>query len=234
MSEALANIKTFEGDGAEPASQLLALYEAGDEVGANKLTLTMIGETAEWIELDLPNAELAGERVRAWWLKQVRTYGDGEDADELEGRWDVAFEKVKAEPPTVDFGTKLDAALAKQLLQGPEQKVEAEPEPKANGTDAERVMLPAVVPPPPPLQPPKPTWDEALAAMNTQHAIIENIGGKTMIASWEPSPINLDRLMVVFRHKESFLLRYSNRFISIEVPDARGGTHTVRTPLAGR
>jgi hypothetical protein len=67
--------------------------------------------------------------------------------------------------------------------------------------------------------------------MNEQHAIIENVGGKTVIASWEPSPIDLERRMVVFQSKESFLLRYSNRFVSIEVPDGRGGIHLARAPL---
>ena len=53
-----------------------------------------------------------------------------------------------------------------------------------------------------------------------QHAIIENVGGKTVIASWEPSPIDLDRLMVIFQSKESFLLRYSNRSVSLKSPTA--------------
>ena len=99
------------------------------------------------------------------------------------------------------------------------------------GEAERRVMLPAVVPPPPPLQPPKPNWDAALEAMNMQHAIIENVGGKTVIASWEPSPIDLDRLMVVFQSKESFLLRYSNRSVSWEVPNGRGGIQTISAAL---
>ena len=65
--------------------------------------------------------------------------------------------------------------------------------------------------------------------MNRQHAIIENVGGKAVIASWEPSTIDPAKLVVVFQNKESFLLRYSNRFVSIEVHDGRGGT--VRVPL---
>jgi hypothetical protein len=107
----------------------------------------------------------------------------------------------------------------------------AEPSPEPETAAGERILLPAVVPPPPPLQPPKPDFDEAVAAMNQQHAIIENVGGKTVIASWEPSPIDLGRLMVIFQSKESFLLRYSNRFVRIEVPNARGGTHSVTAPL---
>ena len=64
-----------------------------------------------------------------------------------------------------------------------------------------------------------------------RRAIIENVGGKTVIASWEPSQINPERLVVVFQNKESFLLRYSNRTVSIEVTDRQGGTGNVRVPL---
>jgi Family of unknown function (DUF5906) len=121
-----------------------------------------------------------------------------------------------------DFAVDLEAAISNR------QRRETKPEPE----QAERrAMLPALVPPPPPLQPPKPNWDDAVAAMNTQHAIIENVGGKTVIASWEPSSIDLNRLMVVFQSKESFLLRYSNRFVSLQVPNGRGGNHTVSAPL---
>ena len=108
---------------------------------------------------------------------------------------------------------------------------QAKAEPQETEKAERRLMLPAVVPPPPPLQPPKPNWDAALAVMNTQHAIIENVGGKTVIASWEPSPIDLDRLMVIFQSKESFLLRYSNRSVSLQVPNGRGGIQTISTPL---
>jgi hypothetical protein len=52
--------------------------------------------------------------------------------------------------------------------------------------------------------------------MNNQHAIIDNVGGKTVIASWEPSSLDPTRLIVAFQNKESFLLRYSNRCATIE------------------
>src|SRR5262249_38074267 len=100
-----------------------------------------------------------------------------------------------------------------------EEKVAAAAEPKTN--------LPALIP-----SRQIATWNDAIAAMNEQHAIIENVGGKTVIASWEPSPIDLKRLMVVFQTKESFLLRYSNRTVSIEIPDGRGGIRFDRAPLA--
>jgi hypothetical protein len=95
------------------------------------------------------------------------------------------------------------------------------PEPE----DDEPVGLPAVAP----VLAPVPAWDQAIAAMNRQHAIIENVGGKAVIASWEPSTIDPSRLVVVFQNKESFLLRYSNRFVSIEVHDGKGGT--IKVPL---
>ena len=178
-----------------PATQLVALYADGTDeavVAAGKLTLEMIAETAEWF--DGKGDPRAAERVRVWWLNQVRIGADPEDAEELEERWAIAFAKARAKP--------------------------AEPEPEAEPIKA---GLPVVVLPPPPLQPPKPNWDEAVAVMNTQHAIIENVGGKTVIASWEPSPIDPGRLMVVFQNKESFLLRYSNRSVWFDVPNKRGG-----------
>ena len=137
------------------------------------------------------------------------------------------------------FQRRIGAAKAQGLEEVVAKLAEkvAEPEPAVEPKEAKapdaapeeaeeaerRVMLPAVVPLPPPLQPPKPNWDEAVAVMNTQHAIIENVGGKTVIASWEPSPIDLNRLMVVFQSKESFLLRYSNRSVWFDVPNKRGG-----------
>ena len=88
--------------------------------------------------------------------------------------------------------------------------------------------LPAIIKPPPAPA----DWDQALAAMNRQHAIIENVGGKAVIASWEPSSHDPGgRLMVVFQNKESFLLRYSNRSVPIEVQTGRGVSTIVRMPL---
>jgi hypothetical protein len=66
--------------------------------------------------------------------------------------------------------------------------------------------------------------------MNRQHAIIENVGGKAVIASWEPSTINPSKMVVVFQNKDSFLLRYSNRFVPVEVHTVRG-VGTVKVPL---
>jgi len=67
--------------------------------------------------------------------------------------------------------------------------------------------------------------------MNEQHAIIDNVGGKTVIASWEPSSLDPSRRVWVFQNKESFLLRYSNRFATIEISDMRGGSIRSQMPL---
>jgi hypothetical protein len=56
--------------------------------------------------------------------------------------------------------------------------------------------------------------------MNEQYAVIENVGGKTVIASWEPASHDLERLTVVFQGKESFLLRNSHRHLW--QPNGRG------------
>ena len=67
--------------------------------------------------------------------------------------------------------------------------------------------------------------------MNKRHAIIESYGGRTVIASWEPSPFDPRREMVVYQKKDSFLLRYSNRQVKTQIPDGKGGYHFLRQPL---
>jgi len=68
--------------------------------------------------------------------------------------------------------------------------------------------------------------------MNNQHAIIDNVGGKTFIASWEPSPLDPSRLVVVFQNKDSFLLRYSNKYATIEITTKNGATVQTQMPLS--
>jgi hypothetical protein len=114
----------------------------------------------------------------------------------------------------------------KEEARPPEPEKRADPE-KAAADEPEAAKLPVVIPPPPAVAS---DWDEAIAAMNNQHAIIENVGGKAVIASWEPSTIDPSRVAVVFQNKESFLLRYSNRFVPIEVHTGRG-VSIVRAPL---
>lgn len=105
----------------------------------------------------------------------------------------------------------------------PEQE---EPKPEEKPEPEPKVQLPAVAPSVAAVG----DWDDAMAAMNRQHAIIENVGGKAVIASWEPSTVDPSKLVVVFQNKESFLLRYSNRFVSVGVHTARGAG-TVKMPV---
>jgi len=68
-----------------------------------------------------------------------------------------------------------------------------EPQPKSEAEKVGKAVT--VVPPAPALAA---ELDDAIAAMNRQHAIIENVGGKAVIASWEPSTYDTGKLMVVF------------------------------------
>jgi hypothetical protein len=103
-----------------PATQLVALYADGSDdavVAAGKLTLEMIAETATWFDgKGDPRAPEAAEKVRAWWLNQVRI-ADGEDAEELEERWAIAFAKAKgAKPePEVAKPTKTYAEIKAEI-----------------------------------------------------------------------------------------------------------------------
>jgi hypothetical protein len=227
MSEAVREAREEVG----PATRLLALYAEGGEVEAAKLTLEMIAESVGWLENE--DGERAIGIVRRWWVRQVEIAVGPDDAVEFDQRWGVALREAKPKAAEGNFGKDLDAAIKARAetkseaetplcpepqLNGVAQ-LEAQPEPEAEPTT--RIMLPALIPPPP--LAPLSDWDDAVAAMNGQHAIIENVGGKTVIASWEPSPIDLSRLMVVFQSKESFLLRYSNRSVWFDVPNKRGG-----------
>src|SRR6516165_9576533 len=121
------------------------------------------------------------------------------------------------------------AGVVPQLRVVDQAKPKPEPEPEAE-PKPEKGKTITVIPPAPA---PAADLDDAIAAMNRQHAIIENVGGKAVIASWEPSTYNTGKLMVVFQNKESFLLRYSNRSIPVEVPSGKPGiSAVVRMPLA--
>jgi hypothetical protein len=111
------------------------------------------------------------------------------------------------------------------------ENAKATPEPEADKAE-QKVGLPAVIPIGKPLTNERASrWNDALKVMNEQHAVIESVGGKTVIASWEPSSRDPNRLMIVYQTKESFLLRYSNRPVSIELEDGKGGYKQLIQPL---
>jgi hypothetical protein len=113
-------------------------------------------------------------------------------------------------------------------LEAVRPKVEPEPEEPGEAKGVAHHALPAIISP----QPPPATWSDLLTVMNNQHAIIDNVGGKTVIASWEPSSLDSTRLIVAFQNKESFLLRYSNRCVTIQVTNKHGATMQVEMPLS--
>jgi hypothetical protein len=109
------------------------------------------------------------------------------------------------------------------------EPAQQEPEEEEGEAAQQQTNLPAVVPEAPP--PARIDWSDALEALNKRHAIVESYGGKTVITSWEPSPVDPGREVIVFQKKDSFLLRYCNRTVRTEIPDGKGGYHVLRAPL---
>jgi hypothetical protein len=172
----------------------------------DKATITDAAEAAEWIaQAQFDHGEGVGPDLEADSITLARQFGLTEAP--IRFRWAKARAK------------RAEANVPAPAL--------PEPEPEKASTPEPRVMLPAVIPP----TPPPVTWDDAIEAMNDRHAIIDNVGGKTVIAGWEPSQIDPARMVVVFQNKESFLLRYSNRYAIIDVSDGRGGTSQRCMPL---
>jgi len=101
-----------------------------------------------------------------------------------------------------------------------EESEEAQPEPEP------KVQLPAVVPPKPKVQHSK--AEQQLEALNAEHAVITNFGGRGVIASWDPSSFDPSKMEWAFQSKDSFQLRYSNRYAEVDV---RSGIYHV--PLGG-
>ena len=136
----------------------------------------------------------------------------------------------QARQDQIALAGKAKLASLSARLEAVRPKPEPEPEPEddpVKGAVA-RHSLPAVIPP----RSPPATWSDLLTVMNNQHAIIDNVGGKTVIASWEPSSLDPTRQIVAFQSKESFLLRYSNRCAMVEVTNKSGATAQVEMPLS--
>jgi hypothetical protein len=172
------------------------------------------------------------EIAEAWELEKdwvMTSFADARLAAKLAKQKQRVFISPEIQPtaetppedaPTDNFRARMEMALAGKKS---ELIIEAKSDPEL------KISLPAIIPPAPP--PVAPSYDDALEAMNQRHAIIDNVGSKSVIASWEPSSRDQSRLEVVFQNKESFLLRYSNRKIRAEVPDGQGGTTRLDMPL---
>jgi hypothetical protein len=98
----------------------------------------------------------------------------------------------------------------------PGPKVSGEPNPQPELAEPEKAAelqaaaLPMVIPSPPAIGD---IWGQALAEMNRSHAVIESVGGKTVIASWEPSAKDDNRMEWSIRQrKASFFATPINSF----------------------
>jgi energy-coupling factor transporter ATP-binding protein EcfA2 len=206
--------------------------EAIAYVGKHNLSRVEADPIFDANEIDRDDAWAMVEKARA--AEKVAYFEEGRRARErlaaLEAsRQPVAKPKPQAEredffsssaqPRRVEDGDEEELPTEAEPAQA-EPEPEPEPEPKA--------ALPAVIPLTPTVGN---IWDQALAEMNRVHAVIESVGGKTVIASWEPSPKDESRMELVYQAKEHFLLRYSNKFISYPIPNMRGGVKQESVPV---
>jgi hypothetical protein len=75
-----------------------------------------------------------------------------------------------------------------------------------------------------------------LQALNKAHAIIDNVGGKTVVASFDEITFKLGddvvtRNSVVYQRQSDFMLRYCNRYVVVDVPNRQGGNNRERIEL---
>src|SRR5262245_29552730 len=176
-----------EGHGAEAEAELKAKLAAHDQAMAAKLVELEAAEAEAVKPAEAPKAE------RSFILLETQPRIE---------------ESPKHTEPEATVPVSAEAEGWGRRRSGgeeePTEKAEPTPEPEAAKPDEElaaRAMLPAVIPKAAPLAP---GWDDAVAAMNEHHAIIDNVGGKAAIACWEPSSIDPSKLVVVFQTKDSF------------------------------
>src|SRR5262245_48723096 len=164
---------------------------------------------------DVVKVASADSATAEGWGKR-RSWGGDEERVQDETR--PSASKANATTPKAD-----EDEVPKPQPEAARSQPEDEPElarAAADGVSPEpRTTLPAVID-----QRALATWADAGEAINEDHAIIDNVGSKSVIACWELSPLDPARQVVVFQNKESFLLRYSNRYATIEVADGKGGS----------
>jgi hypothetical protein len=106
-------------------------------------------------------------------------------------------EESKKHTPEPVIGAAPSTPSIRRKLSIWEPKIESEPVGAAPASAPSRALVVAQE-----VLPAVPT-DPAIAAMNEHHAIIDNVGGKAVIACWEPSPLDPSKLMVIFQDKSS-------------------------------
>ena len=208
MTELLATLPTAEQASRIIAADIKAYPQGGDK---REQHLRLFG------------AVLSREVIKgAWAARYAELRKDAAAPQKFERREfsDRQIARWQAERASF-FSSAAQPAAAPEPEDTPEpEAAQAEPKPRA--------ALPAVIPP----QPPPASWDDLLTVMNNQHAIIDNVGGKTVIASWEASSLDPTRQIIAFQNKDSFVLRYSNRYATIEITTKRGATTQADVPLS--
>lgn len=221
MNEAIVVALAEQG----PASRLLASYAQGSDealVEAEKLTLGMIEETAEWVKLAPkidPRLAKGAEVVRGWWLHQAGK-GCGEEAAEEFGTvWAEAFGKAK----------EAKASFKNPPIQPPvEEKPEEEPEvdeEEAFDEDMEagaatgRALMPIAATRGEIILPIAARAAEQVALLNQKHAVIGNYGSKCAVLSWELWSVDQEVMIPTFQTFTDFRNRYMNRYVEKETED---------------
>jgi hypothetical protein len=94
-------------------AQLKALIAEGDGVAITRLTLEMMRESEEWVELGVQYSEKAAPKVRFGWLREAKAW-NAELGDELAGRWPPSKEIGEIAKRGEAITAELGAAIAKQ------------------------------------------------------------------------------------------------------------------------
>ena len=196
------------------------LEAASEELGARGREIAKALEEREAKPEPKPAKPLNGEILTGPYQGQKLLRGRRLPDDDAKPKPAGEPEKAKETGPFQETEAALKASAQPQP---------AKEAPEAAEEPAVKAGLPAVVIQAPPLVP-QPTLDDALALMNSRHAILENVGGKTAIGCWEQSDDGYFKL--AYHGKDSFLLRYSNATITIEAPDGRGGLRPFTVDLA--
>src|SRR6516225_4823533 len=161
MTELLATLPTAEQASRIIAADIKAYPQGGDKREEH---------------LRLFGAVLSREVIKSAWAARYAEPRKNAAAPQKFERREFSDKQIarwQAERASF-FSSAAQPAAAPEPEDTPEpEAAQAEPKPRA--------ALPAVIPP---QQPPPATWDDLLTVMNNQHAIIDNVGGKTVIASW--------------------------------------------------
>jgi len=205
---------------------------------------------------DVSRAALSVEEIAAQIAEHIEEYAaggpdcEGEDVAlgqvaRISGDWVKAQWTDARKRRALDAAVRRTAAVEADRRDGEPKGSFKNPPPQPSIApkveEPPKAQLPAVVPVPIPAAPvltgtaPRADWDAVVVRMNTQHAVIDNWGGKTVIACWEASTLDPERSLVVPQGKESFLLRYSNQHATFDVAGKRLavplGEYWLRSPL---